>query len=195
MMEYEEFKRELVGRLRSCLSREGSEVGVFEQPVQRVNCVEDAITFLGLGVSVSQIVYVKSAYEAYKGYGDFQGVLNQVLETLKVPIEEPEISLELVKHNVVFQLINAEQNEALLDGVPYHKFLDLAVIYRCVLELPHKQSDCCSTFIITNEFADMYSLCEDDLYNLAMENTIRLFPPKIELMDNMIAGMFPVNGR
>ena len=43
--------------------------------------------------------------------------------------------MESAKDNIVFQLVNTEQNKALLEDAPNRAFQDLSIIYRWVVKV------------------------------------------------------------
>lgn len=49
--------------------------------------------------------------------------------------EIPKIELSEAKDNIVFQLVNTEQNREMLADVPHREYQDLSVIYRWVVKV------------------------------------------------------------
>lgn len=80
-----------------------------------------------------------------------------------------------LKKDIVFELVNTELNKDLLATVPHRDFLDLSVIYRWVVR-DNKYS---KSSIITNPFSELLNMNEEELFQLAMKNTLRKFPIKI----------------
>ena len=85
--------------------------------------------------------------------------------------------------NIIFTLVNAEQNKELLENVPNREFEDLAIVYRWNVGT---DSNGLYTNIITNEFAEKIGKSEPELYELAKENTNRIFPSEVRNMAEVI---------
>ncbi len=84
--------------------------------------------------------------------------------------------MELPHDRVIFVLIPQLGNERLLTGVPHRLTLDLAVVYRIVLEA---EDGGFHSAIVTHDMAEEMELSEEELYSLAMENTPEILPKEI----------------
>lgn len=92
---------------------------------------------------------------------------------------DKRLDCEKTKVNIVMMLVNSEKNVELLKSVPNRQFHDLSIIY-C---LPR---NLISHEIITNSMAEELDIEEDELYELSYWNTLRLFPPSIKPLHNVI---------
>ncbi len=99
---------------------------------------------------------------------------------------------ELMK-GICLTLDNYENVSNVLEDIPHREFLDLYVTYNIFTgnggELRLRK--------LSKE--DVKELCENDeeLYQRALENTMRMFPPKIDSLDNVLNGLigcFPEYG-
>lgn len=82
---------------------------------------------------------------------------------------------------ILLGIINAETNQFFLKGVPYHEFLDLAIIYYVLIE---KENGGYERSVLTTEEFVSIGLSKDELYSIALENTFALCPPVIRPMLN-----------
>ena len=80
--------------------------------------------------------------------------------------------------NIIFRLVNTKENEELLKTVPHRDFLDLSIIY-CVAERNDEITGMYSVKM-TNVLMQEYGLTEEELFDLAYENTKRIYPLAIE---------------
>ena len=87
---------------------------------------------------------------------------NAVLEGLKVGGGE-----EFKKH-VVFSIMTTENAEGILEKIPYRRHLDFVVYYQLFFA-DEKQGE--DYVRIDNEIAEKMDVSEQNLYDLAMENT------------------------
>lgn len=105
--------------------------------------------------------------------------------------ETPKIDLADAKDNIVFQLVNTEQNKEMLAGVPHREFQDLSIIYRWVMKV---DTEGIQSAVVKNELAEQLGLNEEQLFKLAAENTRRILPPCVKSMNDVICEMFMKDG-
>ena len=79
-------------------------------------------------------------------------------------------------------LIGEEYNRELLEGIPHKKFLDMAVIYRIIMK---EDAHGMWTVLITDDLLKELNLTEEELDQLALENTKRLFPAMVTKMSDL----------
>lgn len=84
-----------------------------------------------------------------------------------------------IKENIVMALVNSEKKVELLKTVPNRQFHDLSIIYCLPINMVRHE-------IITNSMAEELDIEEDELYVLSYRNTLRLFPPTIKPLHNVI---------
>ncbi|MDO5403617.1 MAG: DUF5688 family protein, partial [Eubacteriales bacterium] len=75
-----------------------------------------------------------------------------------------------------------------LESVPHKRFLDLAVIFYCLLK---QQCDGNATALIYHSHLDMWGVTEDDIFNAAAANTPKLLKSSIRPMSELIKGIIP----
>ena len=172
-MNYEEFKQRVQNEFKNYLGEEYKDAEVFIREVTKVNMQVDQMSLLNLPGN------------------DFEGVMEALSETFKEAIEGFEksplnngLDFSNVDKNIIFTLVNAEQNKELLENVPHRKFEDLAIIYRWNVGV---DSNGLYTNIVTNEFAEKIGKSEEELYGLAKENTNRIFPSEVRNMAEVIS--------
>lgn len=75
---------------------------------------------------------------------------------------------KIILNCTVCQLINREKNKLMLDNVPYKKFQDLAVVYRCILS---ENNSVMASILINNEMLKKYEINTIQLDAMAQHNT------------------------
>ena len=96
-----------------------------------------------------------------------------------------DIRLEKSRDRIILALVNKEKNSELLEGCPHIDFNDLAITFR----LHFKLSGLNASSLIDNCLANAWGLNTEDLWNLAIENSVRDFPARIERLDKMLIRM------
>ena len=140
-------------------------------------------------------VYLNHVYEEYKKSGDLQGTLELAAFYLAGACREAErkngrIILQDAPESIVMSLINTEQNREMLGYMPHREFEDLSVIYRYVIDTGNPVE----SVPVTVEMAEGIGMGEKELFDAAVENTRRLFPPTVELLNDIIVEMFMDGG-
>lgn len=99
---------------------------------------------------------------------------------------ELAMTFENIQDRIFMRLINFEQNQRLLENVPYIPFLDLAITFYCLIE---RSEEAIASFIVTNQIRSDWELDLSKLFKLAMKNTPHLFPAVISTMDEIVEAM------
>ena len=151
---------------------------------------------MGEGVRVSPTIYINNMYKHYKDTDNLELVLTDAAAMMEKAMREapdnvPSLDMESAKDNIVFQLVNTEQNKALLEDAPNRAFQDLSIIYRWVVKV--EDSGIQST-VVHNSLAKQLGMSEDEMFKAAVENTRRIFPPRIRNMNEVIKDMFMKDG-
>lgn len=196
MMNYVIFKEVVAEKFMDYLPEEYHDMKVEIRPVEKVNKMMDGITLTGEGVRISPTMYINNMYEHYLQTEDLQEVLVSAAKTMGDAMREapgilPTVDLNHAKENIVFQLINTEQNKEMLAGAPNRQFQDLSIIYRWVIKVD--EAGVKST-VVRNNLAEQLGLTEEQLFKLAVENTRRIFPPTVKNMSEVIRDMFMKDG-
>lgn len=189
MMSYEMFKAVVEEKFKDYLPEEYANGELQINAVQKVNRTMDGLILLAPEGErkMSPTIYINEMYNHYKETGNLQGVLKEGAESMVKGFQEisqfATLDVSTAKDNIVFQLINTEQNKEMLPNVPHRQFEDLSIIYRWVT---NAQQGGIQSVIVTDDLAERFELKEEELFQLASENTRRIFPPIIKSMYEMI---------
>lgn len=197
MMNYEIFKEVVADTFKDYLPEQYRDMELRIVSVNKVNRMMDGINLIGGkgGREVSPTIYINDMYDHYKACNDLKDAIQTGAERMvnafrKCP-ETPKIDLAEAKDNIVFQLVNTEQNRELLAGVPHREFQDLSIIYRWVVK---KDAEGLASIVVKNELAESLGLQEEQLFKLAAENTRRILPPVVKDMNEVIRDIFVKDG-
>ena len=184
MMNYEIFKEVVKEKFMDFLPEQYQNMKLAVNPTEKVNHTVDGLTLMGEGVRVSPTIYINNMYKHYKDTDNLELVLTDAAAMMEKAMREapdnvPSLDMESAKDNIVFQLVNTEQNKALLEDAPNRAFQDLSIIYRWVVKV--EDSGIQST-VVHNSLAKQLGMSEDEMFKAAVENTRRIFPPRIRSM-------------
>lgn len=197
MMKYEIFKEIVVDTFKDYLPEQYRNMDLKVQSVNKVNRILDGITLISAGTdrNISPTIYINEMYEQYKNCNDLKEAIKTGAERMVKAFsncpEIPKIELSEAKDNIIFQLVNTEQNREMLAEVPHREFHDLTIIYRWVVKV---DVNGIQSTVVRNSLVEQIGLNEEQLFKLAVENTRRIFPPCVKSMNEVICEMFVKDG-
>ena len=122
---------------------------------------------------MSPTIYIDDMIQdCVEGIRSVTSVVEEIYQ-IDTNTKNPDVSIdnlfdkEFVLNNTICYIVNREQNKELLSGVPYKDFLDLAVIYRIIL---NEAEDGISSTIVTNELLDRTGINQKELQAAAINN-------------------------
>ena len=130
------------------------------------------------GCYVAPTIYLETYLEAYKQGIPLGSIIRSVIDACQENLVEGPVdmgffrSFEQVRDRICCRLIGRERNKAMLDGIPYIEFLDLAVCFYYAYR--GERGD--GMIQIDNSHMEMWGSNMMELLALSKRNTPRLFP-------------------
>lgn len=187
VMEFaEKVKDAVLGRLG-----EGYEVRI--QKVCKNNGVYlQGVVILAENTNISPTIYLNSFLEAYEAGVDFDVIIDKILSIYEedTPKENVDMTFfkdfEQVKERICFKLISAGRNEELLEKIPHMEYLDLAI---CFFYAYEGATLGCGSILIHNSHLKMWKADVEDLWELALVNTPKIFPCECSSLEAVLREM------
>jgi len=140
--------------------------------------------------NISPTIYLNNYYEEYiNGRATLVNVVNDVMDTYHRNKVNQSVDMryflnyESVKQRVVYKLVNTEKNKALLEDIPHIEFLDLSIVFQCLIA----QEDLgTASILIHNVHMKLWDISVEKLYQAAKENTQRLQEYEIKSMAEVL---------
>ena len=190
-MNYHDFKQQIISTLSDRL---GSDVRITVSDILKNNDTHlDGLTILAPGQNLAPTIYLDYYYGQYERGRSFSDITDDILTAYREnrPKSPVDISFftdyDKVKSRVTMKLINYERNRELFKQVPYYRFLDLAIVFLCLVE---SDSSGTATVLIHNEHLTYWGITRDDLYALAMANTPQLLRYDLRSMTEVLRELF-----
>lgn len=190
IMTYQAFQNHIKEQIAAAFSEE-TKVEIREV-IKNNGVSRTGLTVFPPGSSISLSVYLEEYYERYKRGEDIEKLSDEIRDMFAAPesVPLPDVSTfryeKKVREKVVCRLIGRKNNERLLKRVPHRSFLDLAIVYECILS---RDNERIASVLITREHQKLLHLSAGELHKAAVQNTYRLSPPEFLPMREMISSM------
>ncbi len=148
----------------------------------------EGITITRKEETVSPTIYINEYYENYLSGRTLSSIMSEIVDKRisdkgKIELEVENIyNYEEVKDKLIIRIVNYEMNVEQLKNCPYILFNDLAITFRW---LAHQDEIGVATSLITNKELDKWNIHIDELYEVALANSERLFPSKLTNMKDL----------
>ncbi len=187
-MEFNEFVDEVVAGIPDYLSHYEIEKIKVEKVSKNNGVQYTGIVIVLEGENIAPNIYLDYYFSLYK-----QGVtLDTLLKIIRdeyisarKSLSKQELSTEFenLDTKIFAKLVNYDRNRELLEECPHIPFLDMAITFRYLVKMDEEGI---ASALIYNKDMEKWNHTVDSLYELAKENTIKLFPPSIKRMDTLL---------
>ncbi len=186
-MTYQIFQEKIIAYIKENISKNEK---VFIQSVPKNNGIKlDGLVIIQDEMNIAPTIYLNYYYQKYQEGMDFSEICREILENYKT--NKPSIPIDIhfftdfekIKSRIVYRLINFRQNLELLDDVPYVRFLDLALVFYCLLPAYEEQN---ASIQIRMSHLDLWKTSLRELIRLSEENTPRLLEWEIQDMASVV---------
>lgn len=178
-MRYQKFIENVKEHLSEVLEKT-----VYVYPVLKNNgTIYDGLVILDPLLNISPTIYLNPYYHRYLEGVSMEDIYEDILKTYhdNLPKKDFDISVftdfQKAKKHIVMKLVHAEKNQELLECVPHILIYDLAIIFLCSVGSYRKEY---ATILIHNQHMENWETTTETLYELALENTPRLLPPRLD---------------
>ncbi len=201
-LDYEEFKEVIRLELISYLGQDYESYEVKFNKVKKINRVLDGFSVVPIeddstNYYVTPTMYADDLYDDYLDSLSISSTLTKIAETIKYGIEvgsvnvEPFTNVKESRDRIVFEVINKKRNKNLLEDLPHREFLDLAIVYRLIATI---ENGGITSALVNKGILDLMEITEEELFDLAYENTMNLLPIEIKNMDQVVISMMKRDG-
>lgn len=143
--------------------------------------------------NISPTIYLNSYYEEYiKGRATLINVVNDVMDTYHRNKVNQSVDMryflnyESVRQKIIYKLVNTEKNKELLEDIPHIEFLDLSIVFQCLVA---QEDFGRASILIHNVHLKLWDVSVENLYQAAKENTQQLQGYEIKGMTEVLQGI------
>ena len=182
MMSYDEFCKYMQNDLQNYFMDQEKECEVHLYHATKTNNVSRiGLTIKTAGSNIAPTIYMEEFYEKLIEGTSIEDIRNELADLYVYTVEKSpnvtfldDFKLENVQDRIAMRMVNYKDNREMLSETPHKKVDDLAVYYVVVVGC-NKEGTACMT--IKNTHQEMLGISTDELHQIAMENTTKIFPP------------------
>lgn len=186
-MTYDLFKQQLVDSLREFFP---VDTQIVIRPfIHNNQLILDGLTILEPGSNISPTIYLNYYFKKHQNGTDFSSIQQQILQYYHrhCPITHIDTSFftnfDHVYSRIAYRLVHYEKNRELLKEIPHFPYLDLAIIFYCLVpEGPYENA----SILIYNHHLTYWEVQPETILNLARKNTPLLLPWRCDSLAELI---------
>lgn len=194
-MNYNEFLQTLRTQLLPLFS-EGTSIST--QTVVKNNGIsQEALIIREPHTNLAPLIYLEDYYRLYTREGASMDELCSIVydvfleSRLNHPVDANRFTdFEKARNNLIFQVVNYEKNALRLSDLVHIRYLDLAIVFCCLLRMENGQD---STALIHREHLRLWNVDADTVKKQALINTPRLLPAYIQPLTDALRDLVSCN--
>ncbi|MCR5627605.1 MAG: DUF5688 family protein [Lachnospiraceae bacterium] len=191
-MTLREFTEELKTRIEEIVS---DDTIVKVDEVMKNNSVKLlALSIRRKDEALAPTIYTEEYFNHYNdGEISMEEIVNSVLKIYSTYASGPNLNFdfdrfedyETMRDSIIFRLVNYDRNRELLEDVPHRRYMDLAVIYCCLLK--DFENGTGATTVVKKAIMEQWGVTEEELYRTAIKNSPDLLKVRITPMNEMLS--------
>ncbi|MFA9377218.1 MAG: DUF5688 family protein [Lachnotalea sp.] len=186
-MDYTTFVNETADTIRYIM---GKEAEVRLTTITKNNNVKlDGLTIKMEDENISPTIYLNDYYKSYLTEKSIDKIAYEVIAIYEENKVKNNIDVNFftdfcnVKDRVAYKLVNYEKNKEMLEDVPYIRFMDLVIVFYCLVSSEWLTN---ATILIHNSHLNMWKTNVEELYELAQENTAKLLTVVVDNIETIL---------
>ena len=169
MLNYEEFKKEILKRVRK---EAGEDTEVEITVIQKNNGTsKEAIAFLDKENNLQPLIYLESIYSQYCAGAELSVCVGFTVEVYRsvmgVDIDTAYKDWKTVRNKIEMAVINKAWNADTISGIPHRDFLDLVLYCRVIID---KNENGVASTIVRSHMLSEWGISEEELWEAAFSN-------------------------
>ncbi len=193
---FEDFKVSFANDLKERLCEAGIKAELEERAVKKLNDSYAGLTVTPEGSNIGMNLCLDMFYEAIEKGRPYEEVLEKAMETIHESMNSaPALDIATLtdygklKETLVMQIVSAERNAEMLDGVPHKMMEDMAVVYRFMLKSDGSGT---ASILVTDQLLSSMGISPEQLEADAMEKAPENKPAKIQGMSEVMIEMMGI---
>ncbi len=149
----------------------------------------NGLLILEKGKNITPTIYLDRYYQQFENGREFSNIVYEIIGLYEKHKEGYGIDVEFfadyqqTQDKIVCKLVNYENNQELLKEIPYIRFLDLAIIFYCLIMSDNIGS---AVILIYNRHMELWNVTLEELYEKAKSNTRKLLGCRIRRLADVL---------
>lgn len=192
-MMFNDFKNEIVAKIREYLPETFKDAEVSLQVVQKNNLELTGIVIRSIASNISPTIYLDNFYSQYEAGESMSEILKKIAEVRVNHDIETNFDVDCItdwercRERIIPRIVGTEGNKALLKERVHKLIADLAITY-CIL-LEGSLEDGAMTVPVTNQLMNSWGIKLDELHEVAINNMPKLVPSSFRSMAEVMKEM------
>lgn len=189
-MNYETFKHTILERMQQLLPHDTS---LRLQTICKNNGLKlDGLVISNAASNLSPTIFLNYYYDNPSVFPDFDAICRDIRQTYEQNRSTEYIhadfftDYEQIRRHIAYRIINYEKNKELLKTVPYVRYLDLAIVFYCLLHLTESGN---ATILIHKNHLKLWQITAAQLYEQACQTTPLLLPYDFRNMTSLLSDL------
>ena len=150
----------------------------------------DGLTLRRKGESVSPNLYLNGYYDSYQMGKPMAVIMEEIYLQYQRVGAERDLEIDdltdfaAVRDKIVVRLVNYDRNRTQLEHCPHKQYLDLAITFRY---LASRDVMGMASSLITDQDFENWGIAIEELYSIALFNTMRILPWRIHSLTQMVS--------
>ncbi|MDO5292766.1 MAG: DUF5688 family protein [bacterium] len=201
MFNLQEFQEYVQMNLKSVLPEKYRDVTIDLNQIQKNNGKTlHAMNVYNAESTIAPTIYMEGYFQKYQESARLDNLMVEIarvaVENMNPPIEFGTIAedfkeFDCVKDKIIMVAVNTERNRSMLANMPHQNREDLSLIYKVIVRSDH---DGIATIAIKNEHMNYWGVTEDEIHDVAMQNSKEKLPITIQSMNEIMKEMFSGEG-
>lgn len=151
----------------------------------------ESLVILQEDCNLSPQFYVRNYFARYERGESIEGMIQEICTAYRETVADaeqktPNLSFAHCRERIIYRLVSMEKNEEQLTSIPYIPFLNLAITFHCLMV---QEKEEIGSIQINNSLLQSWEIDHKQLFALAQENTMRLFPAKYCKLEQLMLDM------
>ena len=188
-MVYKTFLETVALRLQNLI---GDQAAVSLKQIPKNNgVILDSLCICRPQDSIAPAIYLDSYFRQYQNGVPIDSIIAEIWAVYQENSHPDEVrfrnftSLSHARNHIVYKLISTAANRTLLQSLPHIPFLDLSIVFYLMFD----DGETCFSSDIDERQLTRWEMSIDELFSLALENSLSMLPPTVRSLSDVIRGM------
>ena len=190
-MEFEKFVETVKDTIKDYLPEEYASASIEVMQHEKLNDSYLGMTVTAEYQAVAPTLNLHMFYDQLmSGQADLKTVMGRMADVVQMEPLNIDVNIltnyETAKDRLFIRISGTDRNEGILNNIPHTRIENLAITYHIAANMGDEGL---ASAPVTNQMLHMFGITKEQLHQDALENSPRLFPAKVESLNEMMDKM------